>query len=267
VSTPIETFQLSVDQARVYESRFVPAIFAQWAAPLVDAASVDTGQRVLDVGCGTGVLARVAAGRVGPTGAVTGVDLNTGMLTVAARLRPDLEWCEGDALALPFPDGGFDVVLCQSALMFFPDATRALREMARVCAPGGSVGVQVYGSLDAQPAYGPWVELVARHAGPDALSLLGAYWAQGDLDTLTDRFESAGLEVTSVGTERGTARWESVDEMVQVELTTTPLAGRIGDEVYGRILDESRDLLAGYRTPTGTEVPITAHLVVGRHRR
>ena len=102
----------------------------------------------------------MAPGR--PTGEVVGVDLNPNMLSVAARIRPDLSWRVGDAAALPFPDDAFDVVLCQSALMFFPDATVALREMARVCAPRGTVGVQVYSSLDAQPAYGPWIETVAR---------------------------------------------------------------------------------------------------------
>ena len=188
MSSRTETFQISQDQAEVYESRFVPAIFAQWATPLLDTAGVRRGHHVLDVGCGTGILARTAADRVAPSGRVVGLDLNEGMLAVARRLGPDLEWRRGDAADLPFADRTFDSVLCQSALMFFPDPSRAVAEMARVCRPAGTVGVQVYASLEAQPAYRPWVEMVARQVGTEALSLLGTYWVHGDVDALAARF-------------------------------------------------------------------------------
>ena len=266
MSSSTETFQISPEQAEIYEATFVPAIFAQWAAPLLDAAGVRPGHSVLDVACGTGILARTAAERVGPTGTVTGVDLNDGMLTVARRLRPDLDWRQGDVADLPFADDSFDVVGCQSALMFFPDATGALREMGRVCRPGGTVGVQVYSGLDAQPAYRPWVEMVARHAGPEAVGLLSTYWVHGDLDTLSGRFASAGLEIADVRTLLGTARWESIDQMVRIEVESTPLVDRISDEVYRRIREESREVLGKYRTETGADVPLAAHLVIARKR-
>jgi ubiquinone/menaquinone biosynthesis C-methylase UbiE len=267
MSSGTETFQISAEQAEVYESRFVPAIFAQWAAPLLDAAEVNAGQSVLDVACGTGVLARTAAERVGPGGNVAGVDLNEGMLTVARRQRPDLHWRQGDVADLPYADDSFDAVLCQSALMFFPDATAALREMARVCRPGGTVGVQVYGSLDAQPAYGPWIAMVARHAGPETISLLSTYWVHGDLETLKDRFQAAGLEVTDIRTRLGTARWRSIDEMVRTEVESTPLVDRISDEVYRQIRAESHDVLGRFQGANGAEVPIKGHLVVARVRQ
>ncbi|TWP50716.1 methyltransferase domain-containing protein [Lentzea tibetensis] len=253
-----EAFQISADQAEVYESKFVPALFADWAAPLADAAGLRPGQRVLDVACGTGVLARTAADRGCD---VVGVDLNEGMLTVARRVRPDLEWRRGDVTDLPFETGEFDVVLCQSALMFFLDATAALREMGRVS--GGTVGVQVYSSLAEQPAYGPWVEMVGRHAGREAVSLLSTYWVHGDLDVLRSRFDDAGLVVTDVRTRTGTARWGSIDEMVRVEVESTPLVDRISDEVYDRIRVESRAVLG--RFPADA-VPIAGHLVLARHK-
>ena len=266
VSSRTETFQLSRDQAEVYESRFVPAIFAQWAAPLLEAAGVGRGHHVLDVGCGTGILARTAADRIAPSGRVIGLDLNEGMLAVARRLRPDLEWRRGDAADLPFADETFDAVLCQSALMFFPNPSRALAEMARVCRPAGTVGVQVYASLDAQPAYRPWVEMVAGQVGAEALSLLGTYWVHGDVDALALRFAAADLEIIDVITRTGTARWSSVDEMVDVEIAATPLAERISDALRQRILEESRALLAAYTTESGAEVPLVSHLVVARKR-
>lgn len=127
-----ESWQISGDAAEVYEQCFVPAIFGRWAPYMVDAARVSSGERVLDVGCGTGVLARAAADRVGVEGQITGLDLNEGMLSVARRLRPQLDWRQGDATALPFTDASYDVVMSQFALMFFPDRITALKEMMRV---------------------------------------------------------------------------------------------------------------------------------------
>jgi SAM-dependent methyltransferase len=264
MAEPTETFQISAEQAEIYESAFVPAIFAQWAPMLLDAVAVEPGQRVLDVACGTGVLARTAADRVGPTGEVVGVDLSEGMLTVARRLRPEIRWHRADAADLPLADADFDVTVCQSALMFMPDATAALREMARVTRDEGRVGVQVYARLDDQPAYGPWVAMVARHAGPEAIGLLSTYWIHGDLDVLRGRFEAARLEITSVDTVRGIARFPSVERMVRTEVEATPLVDRLSDEDYRRILDESAEILRPFETDGGADLPIDAHIVVAR---
>ncbi|HET9444429.1 MAG TPA: methyltransferase domain-containing protein, partial [Acidimicrobiales bacterium] len=217
-----ETFQIPLEAAEAYEARFVPALFAEWAPHLVDMADVSPGQAVLDVACGTGIVARTAAPRVVPGGRVVGLDLNEAMLTVARRVSPDLEWRRGDAAALPFADGEFDVVVCQMALMFLPDRLAAVREMARVTAAGGTVAFSVPDRLPAQPAYGPFVDLCAEHAGPEALSLLGTYWSCGDLDDLVALAGAAGLEVLTTRTRAGTARFASVDEFVATEVEGTP---------------------------------------------
>lgn len=256
-----ETFQISERQAEIYESKFVPAIFAQWSGLLVDAADVGPGDSVLDVACGTGVFARAAAARVGPTGTVKGIDLSEGMLTVARRLRPDLDWRRGDAEDLPFEDASFDAVVCQSGLMFFSDVTAALREMRRVARPEGRIAVQVYASLEDQPGYGPWVQMVARHAGPDAIRLLSTYWSLGDLDTLCSRFAAAGLHDPVVRTGTGTARFGSIEDMVRTEIDATPLVDRIGDAVYRDIITESAQVLRPFRTADGLDLPIVAHIL------
>ena len=265
MGTAVETFQLSGDAAEVYESKFVPALFGEWAPLLADAAGIARGQRVLDVACGTGVVAREAAGRVGERGAVVGVDLNPAMLAVARRLRPDIDWRAADAAALPFGDATFDAVLCQAALMFFPDVVGALREMARVVKPTGTVAVQVWGRLEAQPGYGPLVRIAARHAGPEAVGLLGAYWTLGDLDHLRGLLASAGLRVTATRTHVGTARFASLDDLVRTEVDSTPLAQRITPETYGHILDEARQELARFRTDAGrAAVPMQGHLLTAQ---
>ena len=105
IAGPVESFQVTLEAAEMYEAAFVPAFFAQWAPILCDEAGISEGMRVLDVACGTGVVTRVAADQVGPLGAVTGIDLNDAMLAVARRIRPDIDYRLGDAAALPFADG------------------------------------------------------------------------------------------------------------------------------------------------------------------
>lgn len=262
-----ETFQIPPEIAEMYEAAFVPRLFGRWAELVVETAGLAPGQRVLDVACGTGVVARVAAERLGEQVSVVGLDLNEAMLAVARRLRPDLEWRQGDAAQLPFPDGAFDVVLCQSGLMFFPDPVAALREMARVVTPTGTVAVQVWDRLDAQPAYRPFTDVAARHAGPEAVDLLGTYFVHGDLDHLARLFAAAGLDVSEIRTETSVMRFSSIDEFVNVEVGSTPLVERLSDDVLGRILEESREVLASFGIEAGAVgIPITGHIVTARKR-
>ncbi len=131
------SFQAQADAAAVYEEFFVPALFQEWAYRVADAVPLRPGDRVLDVACGTGVLARAVAARVSPGGSVAGLDMNPGMLTVAGRVAPAIAWRQGAAESLPYADASFDAVVSQFGLMFFADRQTALREMMRVLAPGG----------------------------------------------------------------------------------------------------------------------------------
>jgi len=143
-----EQFQLSDGAAERYERCPARYILGPWAPLLVDAASPAAGERVLDVACGTGVIARIAAQRVGPAGRVVGVDLNLGMIRVArslpAPVGAPIEWLERSALDLGFDDASFDVVLCQQGLQFFPDKALALREMRRVLGQSGRLALSVW---------------------------------------------------------------------------------------------------------------------------
>ena len=104
--------------------------------------------------------------------------------------------------------------------------------------------------------------MATRHAGPEAASLLSAYFACGDLPGLTGLVDSAGLRVTAVRTHAGRARFDSVDAFVAAEVESTPLFGRISGEIYRRIREGAREVLRPFTAPTGrVEIPLTGHLV------
>ena len=262
-----ETFQLTRQQAQAYDDLFVPALFGQWAPQLVDCARVRQGQSVLDVACGTGVVARAARDVVGPGGRVVGADVNPAMLEVAQEARPDLDWVQGDAEDLPFADAEFDVALCQSALFFFADPGRAVAEMVRVVASGGVVALQTYASLAEQPAYGPFVELVATHAGTEARGLLGTYWSLGDIDGLLGLTSAAGLSLLESRSSLGVAVFPSAAAVANTEIQATPLAERITVETRALIIAGTEELFGRYTDESGlVRVPIRATLVAACKR-
>jgi ubiquinone/menaquinone biosynthesis C-methylase UbiE len=193
------TLQAQIDAANAYEALFVPALFGQWAPKVADAARIQPGQRALDVACGTGILARELISRTGSSGRVAGIDPSPGMVAVAKHLAPAVEWREGVAESLPFPDQSFDAVVSQFGLMFFTDRRQALREMLRVLAPGGHLAVAVWDSLDNIPAFARLVALLEQTAGRRAADALRAPFALGDrreLDTLVTEAGVAPADIS-----------------------------------------------------------------------
>ncbi|HEY5866977.1 MAG TPA: methyltransferase domain-containing protein [Candidatus Tectomicrobia bacterium] len=177
---------ISVAEAR---ERYTMAAFGNaWAQTLVQLAAPGEGERVLDVACGTGVVARYAAPLVGPTGRVVGLDRNAEMLTLA-RAMPQLDgvtivWRDGNATALPFPEANFDFVYCQQGLQYFPDRPAALQEMCRVLVPGGRLALGVWRGLAHQPFYTALAEALERSVGPEAATSLRAAFCLADADEL-----------------------------------------------------------------------------------
>jgi SAM-dependent methyltransferase len=242
--------------ARAYEALHVPALFRQWCPRVLDAAGVAIGHRVLDVACGTGVLAREAAVRVGSPGLVTGVDPGRGMLTVAKELAPHIEWQDGTAESLPFPDRSFDAVVSQFGLMFFTDRTQALREMIRVLKPGGRLTVAVWDSLEKSDAFPVEVELIERLAGQAAADALRAPFALGDRDTLIGLFENSEVTSVDIETHNGTARFPNVRTMIEADLRGwLPIMGvLLKEEQIEGILKAAEIALAEYVNEDGCVV-------------
>lgn len=258
--------QRQIEAARAYEALFVPALFENYAMKVADAVSPAKGERVLDIACGTGILAREILRRVGPSGRVAGIDPAPGMIEVAKQNAPAVEWQEGTAESLPFADESFDVVVSQFGLMFFTDRTRAIEEMLRVLTSGGRFAMAVWDSLDNIPAYASAVELLQRTAGQQAADALRAPFVLGDRSELSKMFSEAGANSIQVTTHPGTALFPSVRMMVEAELRGwLPLMGvTLSEEQISQILNEAETVLDAYVTSDGrVRFDVSAHIVTG----
>ena len=163
-------WQLDGSAPELYQKYLVPAITTKWAEDLVDRAKPVAGEAVLDIACGTGVVARLAGKRMA-RGRVIGLDLNKAMLAVARTLPSEgvpIDWIEGSALDLPFPAESVDLVLCQLGLQFFPDQRLALREMRRVLSTSGRVALSVYSPIERTPGANAFVLALDHVLGPNA---------------------------------------------------------------------------------------------------
>jgi ubiquinone/menaquinone biosynthesis C-methylase UbiE len=208
-----------------YERYFVPAIGEPFAADLIDAAALRPGERVLDVACGTGVVARRAAARVGPTGTVAGLDPNPGMLAVARAAAPRdvaIQWHQSGAESMPLPDASFDVVLCQLGLQFIPDKPAALAEMRRVLAPGGRLALSVVGPTP--PAFDAMDRALSRHIHPGAGAFVRTVFSLHDPGELQRLISDAGFRDVAVRSIPKPLRLPPPAEFLWQYIRSTPLA-------------------------------------------
>lgn len=254
--------QVVKSAAEVYDDFFVPALFGQFAGPICELGGIATGDTVLDVACGTGATTRAAAERAGPGGRVTGLDMNPGMLDVARRRSPEIDWREGRAEALPFDDGAFDTVLCQFALMFFRDRALALREMARVVRTGGRIAVSVWDHPGNSPGYAAMIALLEEMFGDDAANALRAPFVLGDLQEFRGVLASGGLTNAKITTVPGTARFASIPDWVRTEIKGWTLADVIDDDGCAALIAAGETRLTGFLDDTGVAFPAPAHIAV-----
>lgn len=231
-----------------YQRFFVPAIGAPLAADLVRNAALREGERVLDVACGTGVVTRLASEQVGATGAVSGLDVNPGMLAVARAATPEgmsIEWHEANAEAMPLPDASFDVVLCQLGLQFMPDRQAALREMRRVLVDGGRLAFNVPGPMPR--IFAVMGEAIARHVGAQAAGFVGQVFSLHDAEEIRSLVGDAGFHDVAVHVDTRELRLPAPEAFLWQYVHGTPLAGAVAqlDDAGCDALE--REVVAGWQ--------------------
>lgn len=260
-------WQLAGNAAELYEDVLVPTVFKPWGADLVELAGLRQGERVLDVACGTGVVARLAAQQVGTTGEVTGLDLNAGMLRVARSLSPPpgapVAWVEGSALAIPLPDASFDVVLCQQGFQFFPDQRAGLQELKRVLLLGGRVLLSVWeGETPYSLAMSAAVE---RHAGPEAAATLRKSRNCPDPETVRNLMVQMGFREARIRARTLTRRLPEIVGFVLRHLAATPVAGAIAalsEGARATLAEDVSKALRAYKDGDGVTYPEVANVVM-----
>lgn len=229
-----------------YERYFVPTIGAAWATALLEVSGLSSGERVLDVACGTGIVTRRASELVGPEGFVAGLDVNPAMLAVARSVSPtSIEWHESSAESIPCPDASFDVVTCSLGLQFVPDRPAAMREIRRVLADGGGVaiGLQVRSPSLRDLGAGPRSSREARVA-----AFVRQVFSLHEPRELHDLAEGAGLRSVSVESKPLRIMLPPPGEFLWQYVTSTPLAGPVGEIGDDELAALERDVTTAWRT-------------------
>lgn len=255
--------------AEMYERLLVAPLFKPWAEVLLDRTSLASGDRVLDLACGTGIVARLAKERLGSKSRVVGVDLSAQMLEVGRSIDPGIEWREGNATALPFGETEkFDVLLCQQGLQFFPDKLAAAREMRRVLAPGGRLAVATWRALEEIPFFMALDRVAARHLG----AVVDHRYGYGDAVALERLLVEAGFQDVGVETIARTIRFSegavfvrmNAMALVGMSAASAVLSEEQRAQLVALIAKESAEVLPQFTDGEGTTFEISTNLAIAR---
>lgn len=257
------TWQMNTDGPETYERYIVPTWMADWTSDLIDAGCVGPNKRVLDVACGTGIIARKVAGLVGPGGRIVGIDLNEGMLRVASRCAGQegvtaIEWYHSDVSRMPFSSGEFDTVLCQQGLQFFPDKAAALQEMRRVLAPQGILALSVWGRPEKCPHVIAICDVFTEYLGEESTTIFQVASSLSDHLVLKNLVQNAGFSNIRIRSGVKIARHPSLAELLPAYFSVFPVAAQISampEEERTRMFCCIETKLAAWQENDGLAVP------------
>jgi len=253
----------------MYEQWLVAPLFRPWAELMLEEVELTPGDRVVDIACGTGIVARLAKERIGDTGHVVGIDLSPGMLAVARSAAPGIDWREGNASALPLHDGEqFDVVVCQQGLQFFPDRPAAARQMQRALARDGRLAVATWRSNHEIPFFKELHRVAERHLG----AIVDQRHSLGDAASLEALLREAGIRDVRSKTMSRTICFK--DGSIFLRLNTMALIGmsaaskQMADDERNRmvtaIMNDSASVLLPYTGESGLAFEISTNVATGR---
>jgi ubiquinone/menaquinone biosynthesis C-methylase UbiE len=270
-SAGVSGWQLEGDASLAYDTHIVDVFLQDYSRRLVEVAAIKPGDRVLDVACGTGVVTRLAANKIGSAGQVVGFDLNAGMLARARAFGDTaaaIEWRLGNATEMPFADATFDCVVCQHGLQFIPNKAAAASEMHRVLADRGRIVISVWRSIEHCPWQAAIADAVERNMGSEHAAKIRSAFSFGDADQLRQVIVAAGFQDVEIRIERETIRHAAMAEYVPGYISATPIAAAVAglnQEAQAKIATDVRDALAVYRVGDSLAAPIEAHVAIG-HR-
>jgi ubiquinone/menaquinone biosynthesis C-methylase UbiE len=249
-STPIArnawTPSYGNNAAENYQKYFVPVIGGPFALDLVNEAGLRPGEHVLDVACGTGTIARLAAERVGVNGRVSALDVNAGMLTVARSLpsATPIKWYETAAESVPLPDKSFDVIFCGISFQFFADKAAALREMHRVLKPGGRVYIS---TPQPNAPFDLFDRAIARHVSEEASAFVHAVFSMHDPREMERLLADAGFSAIRTRSKGRNVQLPPAREFMWQYIYCTPLMAVLPQSGNAQTEALERDVVAGWQ--------------------
>jgi SAM-dependent methyltransferase len=263
--------------AHAYHQYLEPAIFQPLLEQVMECAAPEPGDRVLDVACGTGVLARRASSLTGPSGRVTGVDLNPMMVEVARGIETHggapIEYLQGDACDLGFPDGSFDWAYCQQGLQFFPDRSSGVREMKRVLDVGGRVVIACWKGLDHLPLFAALTDAEEVHLGALGVGVtrddLEAPFSLAEATEIDRLLAEAGFEEMEVVEREIQARFDDPDRFVgRMEFAYAAVVPQFAEDpsafaaYLAAVTEDTKDIIESYRTDDQLVFPMRTNIAV-----
>ena len=267
--TEVESWQIAGDSPAAYEEYLVPGIFKPWAETLVQLSSPSPGSTILDVACGTGVVARTAAAKAGNDASVTGLDINQQMLNKASEMAEreglEIDWQQGDAGELPFEDNRFDHLFCQQAMQFFSDPQRVLKEMQRVLKPDGTLALNILRPIHHNPAYRILADQLEKHAGETAGTMMRSPFPDWYQKTIRNMVAEAGFSDIRIHLEIISVRYPSPEEFLRREAASSPLAGEIEamePEKRMELVDDLNRSLEAYTDDRGVVFPMETYMII-----
>ena len=260
-----------------YEAVFVPAMLDPLARASMRHIGARSGERILDLACGTGIMARRLAPALGRNGRILGVDVSPEMLAKARALPAPagapIEWREGDATALELPEGAFDLVVCQQSLQYIPAPAAALAECRRMLADRGRAVLSVWRALRHAPLFEALVDAEARHLEKLGVTYeeLAAPFRMDDAGALQALLEAAGLRQVTVAEIAIEARFPSAERFVEdVEIAYASVMPQFAEDpgalrtFIANVERDMRSTVERYRDGAGVRFPMKAHIATAR---
>ncbi len=254
----------------IYERELVPAIFGPWSLITVSTAALQSDECVLDVACGTGVVTRKVAECINERGRVVGLDINADMLEFARsqpiRSGTPVEWVQGDAQAMPFANGTFDVALCQGGLQFMHDRLAALREMYRVLQADGRLVVLLYEDLQASSGFAILARTIAPYVDPKVVEHIVAPFMLNDKKEVQALFKEVGFVRISLSEETKITRFRSAEYFVRSRLLGSRIRSLLDDQTLERAIREGSAALREYEVDGELRFPMHGYLLLAYKR-